>query len=179
MGYITPIETHYNGYRFRSRLEARWAVFLDSIGFDYDYEPEGFKLGNGLFYLPDFYISTNNSWVEIKGREITDKDLEKMLAFCAEKCDVCKGGTKFRILQGRVPKAPAVDGVLIGIECYNYVSADEYNGCYKEEGEKDISEGVFVKGVWSPACSERDLIIGLNAARKARFEFGESGYYGR
>lgn len=29
---IKPIETHYNGYRFRSRLEARWAVFFDALG---------------------------------------------------------------------------------------------------------------------------------------------------
>ena len=28
---IKPIETKYNGYRFRSRLEARWAVFFDMI----------------------------------------------------------------------------------------------------------------------------------------------------
>lgn len=25
---IKPIETIYNGYHFRSRLEARWAVFF-------------------------------------------------------------------------------------------------------------------------------------------------------
>ena len=27
---VKPIETTYNGYKFRSRLEARWAVFFDS-----------------------------------------------------------------------------------------------------------------------------------------------------
>lgn len=27
MKHIQAIETTYNGYRFRSRLEARWAVF--------------------------------------------------------------------------------------------------------------------------------------------------------
>jgi len=27
MADIKPIETIYNGYKFRSRLEARWAVF--------------------------------------------------------------------------------------------------------------------------------------------------------
>ena len=27
---IKPIETNYKGYRFRSRLEARWAVFFDA-----------------------------------------------------------------------------------------------------------------------------------------------------
>ena len=38
---ITPIETIYKGYRFRSRLEARWAVFMDACGADWEYEPEG------------------------------------------------------------------------------------------------------------------------------------------
>jgi hypothetical protein len=52
---ITPIETHYNGYRFRSRLEARWAVFFDRAGFEYRYEAEGYRLPSGL-YLPDFYL---------------------------------------------------------------------------------------------------------------------------
>ena len=29
---IKPIETNYNGFRFGSRLEARWAIFFDMIG---------------------------------------------------------------------------------------------------------------------------------------------------
>ena len=41
---IRAIETRYNGYRFRSRLEARWAVFFDTLGIRYEYEPEGFDL---------------------------------------------------------------------------------------------------------------------------------------
>lgn len=53
---IKPIETIYNGYRFRSRLEARWAVFLDTLGVEYEYEPEGFELPNGKRYLPDFKV---------------------------------------------------------------------------------------------------------------------------
>lgn len=41
MGYeIKPIETVYKGYRFRSRLEARWAVFFDAQGIEWEYEPE-------------------------------------------------------------------------------------------------------------------------------------------
>ena len=35
MTTIKPIETVYNGYRFRSRLEARWAVFFDALGITY------------------------------------------------------------------------------------------------------------------------------------------------
>ena len=38
------IETIYNGFRFRSRLEARWAVFFDNLSVKYRYEPEGFDL---------------------------------------------------------------------------------------------------------------------------------------
>lgn len=37
---IKAIETVYNGYRFRSRLEARWAVFFDEMGVQYEYEAE-------------------------------------------------------------------------------------------------------------------------------------------
>jgi hypothetical protein len=34
------------GYRFRSRLEARWAVFFDVAGIPWQYEPEGFDLSS-------------------------------------------------------------------------------------------------------------------------------------
>ena len=63
---IKPIETKYNGYKFRSRLEARWAVFFDSTGIIYQYEPEGFDLGRYGWYLPDFYLPQYNAYVEIK-----------------------------------------------------------------------------------------------------------------
>jgi len=55
MTQIKAIETVYNGYRFRSRLEARWAVFFDTLGIEYRYEPEGFDL-DGIWYLPDFFL---------------------------------------------------------------------------------------------------------------------------
>ena len=53
---IKAIETIYNGRRYRSRLEARWAVFFDSLGIRFEYEPEGFVLSNGMAYLPDFFL---------------------------------------------------------------------------------------------------------------------------
>lgn len=62
----TPIETNYNGYRFRSRLEARWAVFFDAMHIRYEYEPEGFILSNGQAYLPDFYLPLLDIYVEVK-----------------------------------------------------------------------------------------------------------------
>ena len=63
---IKPIETVYNGYKFRSRLEARWAVFFDACNIKYHYEPEGFQLSDGEKYLPDFYLDDFEIYVEIK-----------------------------------------------------------------------------------------------------------------
>ena len=66
MAEIKAIETSYNGYKFRSRLEARWAVFFDQVGIEYQYEPEGFDLNNDGYYLPDFYIKEFDIWLEVK-----------------------------------------------------------------------------------------------------------------
>jgi hypothetical protein len=63
---IKPIETNYRGYRFRSRLEARWACFLTTLGIDYEYEPNGYNLGELGRYLPDFWVPSLQSYVEIK-----------------------------------------------------------------------------------------------------------------
>lgn len=92
---IQAIETRYKGYRFRSRLEARWAVFFDELGVPWRYEPEGYLIGwpkhskdcapesaectcdqpRGR-YLPDFYLSNTKTWVEVKGDyERFDKQL--------------------------------------------------------------------------------------------------------
>lgn len=76
---MKAIETSYKGYRFRSRTEARWAIFFDAVGISYQYEPEGFDLGKHGCYLPDFRIPSVNAWVEIKGVAPTDHELE--LAF--------------------------------------------------------------------------------------------------
>lgn len=63
---IQAIETRYKGYRFRSRLEARWAVFFDELGVPWEYEKQGFEL-DGVYYLPDFWLPHLGFWVEVKG----------------------------------------------------------------------------------------------------------------
>jgi len=68
---VQAIQTVYSGYRFRSRLEARWAVFFDALGLRYEYEPEGFNLGADVGpYLPDFHLPKQSGfrggWIEIK-----------------------------------------------------------------------------------------------------------------
>ena len=64
---IKAIETHAYGCRFRSRLEARWAVFLTELGVEWEYEKEGYMTEAG-WYLPDFWLPDVNGgcWLEIK-----------------------------------------------------------------------------------------------------------------
>lgn len=71
-----PIETSYQGYRFRSRLEARYAVLFDALEIDWEYEVQGYDLGDGIFYLPDFWLPHTNGgcWVEIKGAKPTERE---------------------------------------------------------------------------------------------------------
>lgn len=71
---IAAIETRYAGCRFRSRLEARWAVFFDHLGIRWEYEPQGMNvthrltLDEGTFpYLPDFFLPDHGLWAEVKG----------------------------------------------------------------------------------------------------------------
>ncbi|GAA4676648.1 hypothetical protein GCM10023347_33690 [Streptomyces chumphonensis] len=65
---IHAIETIYAGRRFRSRLEARWAVFFDEVGVSWEYEPQGYVI-DGQPYLPDFLLTDCGTWVEVKGNE--------------------------------------------------------------------------------------------------------------
>jgi hypothetical protein len=78
------IETFYNGYRFRSRLEARWAVFYDTLRIPYRYEMQGFVLPGGVPYLPDFWLPEQDCWIEIKGQEPTGVERQKAEALCRE-----------------------------------------------------------------------------------------------
>lgn len=74
-GGIPAIETRAYGCRFRSRLEARWAVFLTEAGFDWEYEPEGAVLPSGN-YLCDFRVTGPNGtgvWLEVKPKLSEDQ----------------------------------------------------------------------------------------------------------
>lgn len=82
---IKAIETRYKGYRFRSRLEARWAVFFDALGIEWQYEPEGFELATGR-YLPDFYLPgvRGGIWVEVKGTRPSPRELAALESLVME-----------------------------------------------------------------------------------------------
>lgn len=64
---IRPLDTHYAGYRFRSRLAARWAVFFDALGIAWEYQPEGYLIDDTP-YLPDFLLPESGTWIEVVGR---------------------------------------------------------------------------------------------------------------
>ena len=74
---IKAIETQYRGYRFRSRLEARWAVFFDALHIKWEYEPEGYEI-NGYKYLPDFHLTELGFWIEIKPTDPDKKAITKI-----------------------------------------------------------------------------------------------------
>lgn len=57
----------YNGIEFRSKLESKTAQALDNIGIPYVYEPDGYKLSNGMWYRPDFYLTDAKQFIECKG----------------------------------------------------------------------------------------------------------------
>ncbi len=49
---IKPIPTMYRGVMMRSRLEARWAAFFDSVEWPWAYEPIDLD-----WYIPDFVLT--------------------------------------------------------------------------------------------------------------------------
>lgn len=82
MAAIKPIETVYNGYRFRSRLEARWAVFFDVLGIEYEYEPEAYDLGEAGWYLPDFWLPQVSMFAEVKHGPFSEAEEQKCRQLC-------------------------------------------------------------------------------------------------
>ena len=83
---IRAIETEWRGCLFRSRLEARWAVYFEALCIDWEYEPEGFVLDDGRQYLPDFLLhgiegrGGPDLYVEVKGH-MSEHDMEKVRGF--------------------------------------------------------------------------------------------------
>lgn len=185
---VKPIETEYNGYRFRSRLEARWAVFFDAIGAKWEYEPEGFQLKDGTRYLPDFLLhgvrgrganEVGDIYIEIKG-VLTQEDLHKIEMFPMP-----------IIIFGQIPDATWKEGFYSDGTHYAYWAFDYnkddndnfYNLLYSE-GDDYWTEPVAGKGgglVLDYPDNPYDFVDGgltaeaYKAARQARFEHGEHG----
>ena len=105
--------TEYAGRTFRSRTEARWAVFFDALGLAWEYEEHGHDLTIGkrrVSYLPDFYLpdvwgqTGKGVWFEVKGAAPTTD--EKKLAQALAKAS----GVDCYIASGGIPSPSQVTG---------------------------------------------------------------------
>ncbi len=166
---IKAIETIYNGYRFRSRLEARWAVFFDALGIKYEYEKEGYDLGELGWYLPDFEIEVPEAILE---HEISNGIRNK---FFVE----IKGDKNDKI---GIEKANKLDRMSNDLgKCYclifgelNYLKEQQWF-FLEEEGRFVSGEDVsFVKAQMLGISVEK-YNKGISKARAARFEHGDDG----
>lgn len=75
---------HYKGYYLKSTLEYIYARYLDYIGTNWDYEVQTFELSTGSSYKPDFYLTDECRYVEIKGSFNYETDLPRIKAFEAD-----------------------------------------------------------------------------------------------
>ncbi len=157
---MKPIETIYpypNGDRFRSRLEARWAVFFDALGVKYEYEKEGFGLGEAGWYLPDFWLPTQQYWIEIKNSE--------------HDAEAARGKASALATTTHAPVflfwgLPGAEGGI--------VEAPDYSAYCQEWYSR--RKGVYLIGHnqdYMDYMNTPDLVIAYTAARQARFEHGE------
>lgn len=172
---IKPIETQYKGYRFRSRLEARWAVFFDALGLKWEYEPEGFDLGEEGWYLPDFRLSVPGRkvglWLEIKPGDPEPTAL--MRATKQVQALVAASGEYGAIMLG----LPGMDRWELGFS--SCVVAFPPAG--RTLGETPDLEAIHWLGVLSGRHypSHQALVVelrrGISAARSARFGRGGRG----
>ena len=195
MELIKPIETLYNGYRFRSRLEARWAVFFDTLGVKYEYEPEGYVLPDGTYYLPDFLIHdvitrhakseidyTNDIFVEVKGipnASDAKKIMEFSLIYPIWVVGALPDPNDYTISCTNQRKDYCNKKYDFDHQCvfcpYNYGTIDG-DSCFEfslafDDGHLSFhgADSNYGFGHYS-----KEIEIALRAARQARFEHGET-----
>jgi len=85
---IKPKRTSYKGTSFRSKLEAQWAVFFDTLGLEYQYEPEYDEVQNGVWYKPDFCLPSLNCHIEIKPKKPNERALLKAAGWADSHTDI-------------------------------------------------------------------------------------------
>lgn len=189
---IEPKETRYKKCRFRSRLEARWAVYFDALGIQWEYEKEGYDLPCGA-YLPDFWLPQVDSWAEVKAAQFTQQELTKCF-------QLHLGTLKPVILLSGLPRFamfPAIERAEfnhgawdIEVVILDLAEGHEYwkweHRFYTDPGWDAVAYGdidnpefgeEFVQEIQvQPVYAESSIgELAIAAARSARFEFGESG----
>ena len=181
---IKAIETKYGGYKFRSRLEARWAVFFDNVGLEdeWEYEPQGYEIKTArgtIKYLPDFWLnSPAGQWAEVKGYLDTDgmKRLHALACVIAR----CNGGDDIAIL-GDIPR---LHSMLWPVQLHYHDRLWAVPWDPMDQGCPLARPRVAIEPTLEMAAHLTDGFPfgrpdwaedGLDAARQARFEWGEHG----
>lgn len=188
---IQPIETNYKGCKFRSRLEARWAVLFDHQQIEWDYEPDGFKLrsdwkGKGpkrcpdktvYTYLPDFWLPQVGMYAEVKPMTPTETELAKiiLLAQKTEKPVLILDGAPKPQTYFAVHDASFDDEKWsVDLSEYEFLNAEPY---WLTEGRFWHGDMLEVDLVGFELPGDRDIGTmhpAVTAALSARFEHGES-----
>jgi len=70
-------------FRVRSTYEKVYAEYLKKNNIEFEYEATSFSLSNGKTYVPDFYIPSTDTFVEIKG-VLSDAQKQKYDIFKSE-----------------------------------------------------------------------------------------------
>ena len=183
---IKAIETVYNGYRFRSRLEARWAVFFDALGIEYQYESEGFDV-SGTWYLPDFFLPSQPSrdvyvpsmYVEIKPASLPRKQTKLFGRFGSIECPlalIC--GQPYGVF-GAFEWFDDSDFEYT-IEVFEGDVSFHWGKSWFLEGRR--TNIITFEGEWGGVCGDEErtgwvgprIVSAYCAARQARFEHGET-----
>jgi hypothetical protein len=195
-GMIKAIETVYNGYRFRSRLEARWAVFFDAMGIKWEYEIEGFELGNGERYLPDFWLPELACFVEIKPDAGLTEEVEAVMRHMSDSFPIiCFQGMPSPSWNGDVFCGDMTDssggayhgrvGFAWCDACERFVLSFSDDDTRLLRGDRTLWPTATIAGLpWKELCPwqhrERHavgpLLPHVETAKSARFEFGENGH---
>jgi hypothetical protein len=170
---LRAIETTYRGYRFRSRTEARWAVFFDAAGIVWQYESEGYNL-DGRYYLPDFFLPELKVFVEVKPVEEAAEHVAPLLRAPAE-----ASGCRTLLAVG----APDVSNEKPFVEYSNprafCAPIGQCPFCNRIAFE--FAPGMSCNCVGNvcvlevPYCKPLRLQHALSEAQRARFEHGENG----
>jgi hypothetical protein len=197
MSELRAIQTEYKGYRFRSRLEARWAVFFDTLGVKWEYEPEGYDLGNGVYYLPDFLlhdVTVNHGlfqrhcdiYVEVKG-VMTDEDAKKIIRFSDHGYDDENrdGVSKTAVLVvGNIPEGESMQELFWNMQELAYSGNPPYYNFETIDGDYFAAyPGIDKHGTFTLFGDDSSYTWSMNEkaterayriARQARFEHGET-----
>lgn len=174
---LKAIETRYAGCRFRSRLEARWAVFLDHLMIRWEYEPEGFELPGGLRYLPDFFLPDLDIHAEVKGsQEALNRDLDKICSFAAAAdTNVVVLG---EVADARTDRGTPMHTMIVSGKVSASLVMHLRVGGRVQWFFAPVSAPVPATTSWfnwGGIAPWPELADAYQAARSARFEFGEQG----